>query len=173
MFECLMPALIMRSPEGSMLSQTYLQVVRRQIDYGAERNVPWGVSASAFNARDLTMTYQYSGFGIPGLGLKRGLSEDIVIAPYATALAAMIFPSAALQNFARLEQAGGRGAYGFYEALDYTSTRLPEGETVVAVRTYFAHHEGMTLVALSNVLDDGAIRRRFHAEPMVQATELL
>ena len=173
MFEYLMPDLVMHSPVGSLLSQTCELVVRRQIEYGAERHVPWGESESAYNARDLNLTYQYSSFGVPGLGLKRGLSEDIVIAPYATALAAMINPVAAMRNFARLEQAGGRGAYGFYEALDYTSTRLPEGETVAAVRTYFAHHEGMSLVALSNVLDDGAMRRRFHAEPMVQATELL
>jgi len=173
MFEYLMPALVMRSPAGSLLSQTCELVVRRQIEYGAERDVPWGESESAYNARDLNLTYQYSSFGVPGLGLKRGLSEDVVVAPYATALAAMIDPIAAGGNFVRLEQAGGRGAYGFYEALDYTSSRLPEGETVAVVRTYFAHHQGMSLVAIANVLDDGAMRSRFHAEPMVQATELL
>jgi cyclic beta-1,2-glucan synthetase len=173
MFEYLMPALVMRSPTASLLSQTCELVVSRQIEYGAERHVPWGESESAYNARDLNFTYQYSSFGVPGLGLKRGLSEDIVVAPYATALAAMINPSAAIQNFAKLEQAGGRGAYGFYEALDYTSTRLPEDETVAVVRTYFTHHQGMLLVAISNVVDDGAMRARFHAEPMVQATELL
>ena len=173
MFEYLMPALMMRSPEGSMLSETYRQVVRRQIEYGAERNVPWGVSESAFNARDLTMTYQYSGFGVPGLGLKRGLSEDIVISPYATALAAMIFPSAALNNFERISKAGGEGRYGFYESLDYTKTRVPEGRDVAVVHTYMAHHQGMSLVALANVLEDGVMRTRFHADPIVQATELL
>ncbi|HVS88329.1 MAG TPA: glucoamylase family protein [Candidatus Acidoferrum sp.] len=173
MFEYLMPALVMRSPAGSLLSQTYELVVRRQIEYGAERDVPWGVSESAYNARDLDLTYQYSSFGIPGLGLKRGLSEDIVIAPYATALAAMIDPVAAMENFARLEEAGGRGAYGFYEAIDYTSKRVPEGENAAVVCAYLAHHQGMSLVALANVLNDGAMRSRFHAEPMVQATELL
>ncbi|MGA3293525.1 MAG: glucoamylase family protein [Candidatus Acidiferrales bacterium] len=173
MFEYLMPALVMRSPATSLLSQTCELVVRRQIEYGAERHVPWGESESAYNARDLNRTYQYSSFGVPGLGLKRGLSEDVVVAPYATALAAMISPTAAVQNFARLERAGGGGAYGFYEALDYTSTRVPEGESVAIVRTYFAHHQGMSLVAISNVLDGGAMRNRFHAEPMVQATELL
>ncbi len=105
---------------------------------------PWGVSESAYNARDVNLNYQYSSFGVPGLGLKRGLSEDLVIAPYATALAAMIDPAAALENFRRLEEAGGSGAYGFYEALDYTSARLPEGKTVAIVRTYFAHHQGMS-----------------------------
>jgi cyclic beta-1,2-glucan synthetase len=173
MFEYLMPALVMRSPEGSLLSQTYELIVRRQIEYGEERGIPWGVSESAYNARDLNLNYQYSSFGVPGLGLKRGLSEDVVIAPYATALAAMIDPTSALQNFRRLEEAGGNGAYGFYEALDYTSTRLPEGETVAVVRTFLAHHQGMSLVAIANLLNDGAMRSRFHAEPMVQATELL
>ncbi|MGB6846109.1 MAG: glucoamylase family protein [Candidatus Acidiferrales bacterium] len=173
MFEYLMPVLVMRSPAGSLLSQTYELVVRRQIEYGAERGVPWGVSESAYNARDLDLTYQYSSFGVPGLGLKRGLSEDVVIAPYATALAAMIDPVSAMKNFGRLEAAGGSGAYGFYEALDYTSSRLPEGEKVAIVRTYFAHHQGMSLIAISNVLNNGAMRGRFHAEPMVQATELL
>ncbi len=173
MFEYLMPALVMRSPEGSLLSQTYELIVRRQIEYGAGRGIPWGVSESGYNARDLNLNYQYSSFGVPGLGLKRGLSEDIVIAPYATALAAMIDPAFALQNFRRLEQAGGSGAYGFYEALDYTSTRLPEGEIVAVVRAFLAHHQGMSLIAIANLLNDGAMRSRFHAEPMVQATELL
>ena len=173
MFEYLMPALVMRSPDGSMLSQTYRQIVRRQIDYGDERGVPWGVSESAFNARDLTLTYQYAGFGVPGLGLKRGLSEDFVISPYSTALAAMIFPSAALENFKQIAKAGGEGRYGFYEALDYTKTRLPEGKDVAVIHAFMAHHQGMSLVALANVLEDGVMRARFHADPIVQATELL
>ena len=173
MFEYLMPALVMRSPEGSLLGQTLELVVRRQAEYGIERGVPWGVSESAYNARDVDFTYQYSSFGVPGLGLKRGLSDDLVVAPYATALAAMINPVAALENFARLEQSGAAGTYGFYEALDYTSTRLPEGKDFALVRTYFAHHQAMTLIALANVLNDGAMRNRFHAAPIVQATELL
>ncbi len=173
MFEYLMPALVMRSPSGSLLSQTYEQVVLRQIEYGAERSVPWGISESAYNARDLDFTYQYSSFGVPGLGLKRGLSEDLVIAPYATALAAMVDPSAAVQNLARLAQAGAKGAYGFYEAVDYTSGRVPEGQDSEVVRAYMAHHQGMSLVAFANVLNNRAMQTRFHSEPIVQATELL
>ncbi|WHZ13657.1 MAG: Cyclic beta-1,2-glucan synthase [Nitrospira sp.] len=172
-FEYLMPALVMRFPAGSLLNRTYELIVRRQIQYGAERGVPWGVSESAYHARDLDLTYQYSSFGVPGLGLKRGLSEDIVVAPYAAALAAMIDPAAATQDFARLAEAGGRGAYGFYEALDYTGTRVPEGKSVAVVRAYMSHHQGMSLVAIANVLNDGVMRNRFHAEPMVRATELL
>ena len=173
MFEYLMPALVMRSPADSLLSQTYEHVVQRQIEYGDERGVPWGISESAYNARDLDFTYQYSSFGVPGLGLKRGLSEDLVIAPYATSLAAMVDPAGAVHNLVRLAEAGGRGAYGFYEALDYTSSRLPEGKNVAVIRAYMAHHQGMNVVASANVLNDGVMQARFHAEPMVQATELL
>ena len=173
MFEYLMPSLVMRAPAGSLLEQTHRLIVRRQITYGTELGMPWGISESAYNARDLELTYQYSNFGVPGLGLKRGLSENAVIAPYATALAAMVDPQAAVENFARLLNAGGRGPYGWYEALDYTPSRVPEGETVAIVRAYMAHHQGMALVALADALNDGAMRARFHAEPIIQATELL
>ena len=173
MFEYLMPALVMRSPANSLLTQTYEQIVFRQIEYGTERGVPWGISESAYNARDIDFTYQYSSFGVPGLGLKRGLIEDLVIAPYATALASMIEPSEAVKNFARLADAGGRGVYGFYEALDYTGSRLPEGKSVAVVKAYMAHHQGMSIVACADVLTDGATQNRFHVEPIVQATSLL
>ena len=173
MFEYLMPALVMHSPANSLLDHTYRLVVARQMSYAAELGVPWGISESAFNARDLALTYQYSSFGVPGLGLKRGLSEDVVVAPYATALAAMIQPQAAVRNFARLRSAGAAGQYGFREALDYTPRRLPEGASVAIVKSYMAHHQGMALVALGNVLNDGAMVERFHADPMVEATELL
>src|SRR5881296_3670027 len=173
MFEYLMPALVMPAPAGSLLEQTCRLAVARQITYGAERRVPWGVSESGYNARDLEMTYQYSNFGVPGLGLRRGLSEDVVIAPYATGLAAMIDPAVAIQNFRRLAAAGASGTYGFYEALDYTAPRLPEAAEVAVIRAYMAHHQGMVVVAIANVVHDGAMRARFHAEPIVQATELL
>jgi cyclic beta-1,2-glucan glucanotransferase len=173
MFEYLMPSLVMRAPAGSLIEQTSRLVVRRQIAHGAALDVPWGISESAYNVRDLEHTYQYSNFGIPGLGLKRGLSENAVVAPYATALAAMVDPGAAAQNFDRLAAIGARGRYGFYEALDYTRTRLPEGKDVAIVRAFLAHHQGMTVVAIANALLDGAMRSRFHAEPIVQATELL
>ncbi len=173
MFEYLMPSLVMRAPHGSLLQQTSRQLLRQQIRYGTLRDVPWGTSESAYNARDLEFTYQYSSFGIPGLGLKRGIGDSTVIAPYATALAAMVDPAAAAANFARLAKAGGRGRYGFYEALDYTAARLPEGADVAVVHAYMAHHHGMSIVAIADAIRDGAMRRRFHAEPMIQATELL
>jgi cyclic beta-1,2-glucan synthetase len=173
MFEYLMPNLVMRPPRGCLIDETNRNVVRRQKEYGAKRGLPWGVSESAYNARDLEFTYQYSSFGVPGLGLKRCLGDDAVIAPYATALAAMIAPDAAVRNFARLAAAGASGRYGWYEALDYTPTRLPENEKVAVVRCYMAHHQGMTLVALANRLHHGTMRARFHGEPIIQATELL
>jgi cyclic beta-1,2-glucan synthetase len=173
MFEYLMPLLVMRSPPGSLLQQTYRLVVRRQVSYGAEHAIPWGISESAYNVRDLDLTFQYSNFGVPGLGLERGLSEDLVVAPYASALAAMVDPVAAARNLAHLVEAGARGRYGFYEALDYTRSRVPDGAPVAIVRAYMAHHQGMTLVALANVLRDGVMRRYFHEQPIVRATDLL
>jgi cyclic beta-1,2-glucan synthetase len=173
MFEYLMPSLVMRAPDGSLLEDTSCLVVRRQIGFGTDHDVPWGVSESAYNMRDVEYTYQYSNFGIPGLGLKRGLDADLVIAPYATALAAMVDPGGAVRNLVRLAAAGGQGRYGFYEALDYTPARIPAGKAVAVVRAFMAHHQGMTVIAIADAVLDGIMRSRFHAEPIVQATELL
>ena len=173
MFEYLMPALMMRAPAGSLIGNTNRLVVARQIRYATTLGIPWGISESAFNARDLAQNYQYSSFGIPGLGLRRGLSEDLVIAPYATALAAMIAPVEAVRNFARLAAAGASDTYGFRETLDYTHRRVPEGQSVAIVNSYMAHHQGMTLVALDNVVNDNLMVTRFHADPIIEAAELL
>ena len=155
----------------------------RQIQYGRQRGVPWGISESAYNVRDRHDTYQYRAFGVPGLGFKRGLADDLVIAPYATALALPVAPRAALQNLARLTAAGAEGPFGYYESVDYTprlgpdppsqATRpagRPEG---VVVRTFMAHHQGMTLLAATNALLDNVMVDRFHADSHVRATELL
>ena len=173
MFEYLMPSLVMRAPAGSLLESTSRLVVRRQAAFGAEQGVPWGVSESAYNVRDAEYTYQYSNFGIPGLGLKRGLDADLVIAPYATALAAMVDPAAAVANLNALTGLGALGRHGFYEALDFTPDRVPAGQTVAIVRAFMAHHQGMTIVAVADAVLGGLMRARFHAEPIIQATELL
>lgn len=173
MFEYLMPSLVTFTPRYSLLDQTCRLVVLRQIAYGKERGVPWGVSESAFNTRDHLFTYQYSAFGVPGLGIKRGLGEELVIAPYATALAAMYWPHAAVENFAQLETFGALGPYGCYEALDFTPIRLAEGQTVAVVRCYMAHHQGMSLVAIANTVHDGVMRHRFHCSPLIQAADML
>jgi cyclic beta-1,2-glucan synthetase len=173
MFEYLMPALVMCPPAGSLLERTECRVVAAHIEYGDQHGLPWGISESAFNARDLEMTYQYSNFGVPGLGLKRGLIDDFVVAPYATALAAMAQPHAAIANFKRLDGAGAMGRFGYFDALDYTASRLPAGRTVAIVRNFMAHHQGMTIVALANSVFGGVMCNRFHAEPLVKAAELL
>lgn len=173
MFEYLMPSLVMRAPVGSLLEQTIRLIVAQQQAYGRSLGIPWGVSESAYNARDMEFTYQYSNFGVPGLGLKRGLSEDTVIAPYATGLAAMVDPLGARQNYAHLDEMGGSGRYGFYEALDFTRARMPGDKNVAVVRTFMAHHQGMTIVAIANTLHDGEMRTRLHREPMIRACELL
>ena len=173
MFEYLMPSLVMRAPAGSLLSETSRLVVARQEAYGNSLGIPWGISESAYNARDIEFTYQYSNFGVPGLGLKRGLSDNLVIAPYATGLATMVDPRAALRNYLRLAELGVLGRYGYYEALDFTRARLPDDEDVAIVRSFMAHHQGMTIVAIANTLHDGQMRARFHREPMIKASELL
>ncbi len=173
MFEYLMPLLAMRNYPATLLNETYRTIVDRQIEYGEERAVPWGISEAAYNVRDLHLNYQYGPFGVPGLGLKRGLIENLVVAPYATMLAAIVDPNAALKNLRRLQSEGALGPYGYYESIDFTPERLPEGQTSVLIRAFMAHHQGMSLVALANVLLDGLVVRRFHSDPSVQATELL
>ena len=173
MFEYLMPSLVMRAPATGLLDQTTRLIVQRHIEYGRQNGTPWGISESAFSARDIEFTYQYSNFGVPGLGLKRGLADNLVIAPYATGLAAMVAPRAAAANFNTLANEGARGAFGFYEALDYTSIRVRQGEKKSIVKAYFAHHQGMTIVAILNAVKNGEMRNHFHEEPIIRAAELL
>ncbi len=173
MFEYLMPLLVMPTYNNTLLDQTCRAVVRRQIAYGKQRGVPWGMSESGYNTVDLHMNYQYRAFGVPGLGLKRGLAEDLVIAPYASALALMVAPQAACRNLQQLAAEGREGAYGLYEAVDYTPSRLPPGATSATVRQFMAHHQGMSLLALAYVLLDKPMQRRFQADPMFRAAELL
>jgi cyclic beta-1,2-glucan synthetase len=173
MFEYLMPFLVMRSPPESILDSTYRSIVNRQIEYAKERRVPWGISEAAFAARDVHLTYQYQAFGVPGLGFERGLSEDLVIAPYATMLAAMVEPRKAIENLHQLSELGALGTFGFYESLDFTLTRRPETGELMLVMAFMAHHQAMSVVAVANVLFDGFARRLFHGVASVQAAELL
>ncbi len=173
MFEYLMPMLVMPTYEGTLLDQTGRAVVRRQINYGRQRGVPWGISESGYNMVDRGLNYQYRAFGVPGLGLKRGLAEDLVIAPYATALALMVAPEAACRNLERLAHDGREGVYGFFEAVDYTPSRLPPGANSVTVRQVMAHHAGMSLLSLAYLLLDKPMQRRFSADPAFRAIDLL
>lgn len=173
MFEYLMPNLVMPSYANTLLAQTGLAVVQAQIDYGEQHDVPWGISESGYNTVDAALNYQYRAFGVPGLGLKRGLTEDLVVAPYASALALMVRPDAACRNLQRLVQDGLLGACGLFEAIDYTPARLPRGQTGAVVRSYMAHHQGMSLLALTSVLLDEPMQKRFVSDPQFQATTLL
>ncbi|MBL6751098.1 MAG: cyclic beta 1-2 glucan synthetase [Nevskia sp.] len=173
MFEYLMPLLVMPSFEGTLLDQTYRAAVARQIAYGSQRSLPWGVSESGYNTVDASLNYQYHAFGVPGLGLKRGLAEDSVVAPYASALALMVAPEAACANLQRLASCGLEGEFGFYEAIDYTPARLPRGNSSAIVRSFMAHHQGMNLLSLAYLLLDRPMQRRFGSDPLFQATMLL
>ncbi len=174
MFEYFMPLLVMRAYPGTLLDETYRAVVERQMQYGAQRGVPWGISESAYNAQDLDRNYQYRAFGVPGLGLKRGLADDLVIAPYATMLAAPLVPLDVVRNLDRLGRQGAIGRYGFYEAIDYTPERNPpDAVPGVVLPTYMAHHLGMSLLALDNALHDFPMQQRFHADPRIQAADML
>ncbi len=173
MFEYLMPRLLLPGVPETLLDDSRRGAVARQIEYGRQCRTPWGISESAFSVVDAALNYQYQAFGVPGLGLKRGLAKDLVIAPYATALAVMIQPRSAIRNFRHLAAEGGEGAYGFYEAIDYTRDRLQPGQRRAVVKCFMAHHQGMSLTALCNRLLGEPMPRRFHAEPMVRAAELL
>ncbi len=173
MFEYLMPLLVMPTYENTLLDQSYKAAVFRQIEYGKKRGVPWGISESGYNTIDINLNYQYRAFGVPGLGLKRGLTDDLVIAPYASALALMVAPEEACLNLQRLAAEGFEARYGFYEAIDYTPSRLPRGQSSAVVRSFMAHHQGMSFLSLAYLLLDRPMQKRFEAEPVFQATMLL
>lgn len=171
MFEYLMPPLVMQTFPFTLLAQTHKGCVKRQIAYGTERGVPWGVSESAYAVRDRSHTYQYRGFGVPDLALKRGLSKELVVAPYATLLAMIVEPRQSLKNLATLEAEGALGPFGFRDSLDYTRPSPGSRKTIVC--TYMAHHIGMSIVALDNALNGQVWPRRFHTDPLVRSAELV
>jgi cellobiose phosphorylase len=173
MFEYLMPMLVMPSIEGTLLDETCHAAVARQIEYGQQLGVPWGVSESGYNTVDVQLNYQYRAFGVPGLGLKRGLGDDVVVAPYASTMALMVAPAAACANLERLAQEDRLGRFGFYEAIDYTPARLPHGQSAVVVRSFMAHHQGMSLLSLAHALLDQPMQKRFEADPQFRAGALL
>ena len=173
MFEYLLPQLFLPGYENTLLEQACQAAVSRQIEYGRERHVPWGISESCYNAVDMNQVYQYRAFGVPGLGFKAGLADDLVIAPYATALALTVVPREACRNLQTLSGSGFLGAYGLYEAIDYTSSRLLPGTSHAVVRCFMAHHQGMSLLAIAHAMLDRPIQRRFNSNPLVRTAELL
>ena len=173
MFEYLMPNLVMPTYENTLLWQTSRATVKRQIEYGGQRDTPWGISESGYNMVDASLNYQYRAFGVPGLGLTRGLEDNLVIAPYATVLALMVYPGKATDNLKRLEELGMQGEYGFYEAMDYTPSRVPRGKAFSIIQQYMVHHQGMSFLSLAWLLLDKPMQQRFTAELRFQATLLL
>jgi cyclic beta-1,2-glucan synthetase len=173
MFEYLMPLLVMPTYQNTLLDQTYHSIINAQIDYAKQRDVPWGISESGYNIVDASMNYQYRAFGVPGTGMKRGLADDLVIAPYATMLGLMVKPEAAIENLQRMADLGFMGKYGFYEAIDYTASRLPRGQNFAVIRSFMAHHQGMGFLAMSYLLHDRPMQRRFESDPLFQATMLV
>jgi len=173
MFEYLMPLLVMPAFPGSLLAQTARAAVQRQIAYVAARDMPWGISESGYNLTDAAQNYQYRAFGVPGLGLQRGLSQELVVAPYAAALALTVLPKTAAANLRAMAERGWLTGYGFYEAVDYTPARQRPGETCTIVRSYMSHHQGMSLLAFGHALLGRPLQRRFESHPPFQATLLL
>ncbi|MEW5827537.1 MAG: glucoamylase family protein [Chloroflexota bacterium] len=173
MFEYLMPALFLRSYRNTLLDQTCRAVIQRQIRYAREKGIPWGMSESSFYYMDAHQVYQYRAFGVPGLGYKRGLGDDLVVAPYASILALPFEPQAVSQNLERLRKLNAFGLYGLYESLDFTPERLGAGQEYGIIRSYMVHHQGMALLALGNFLSGNKMVRRFHADPRIKNVELL
>jgi len=173
MFEYLMPMLVMPTYENTLLDQTCKAVVQKQIDYGKKRNVPWGISESGYNMFDAALNYQYRAFGVPGLGFKRGLGEDLVVSPYSTIMSLMVSPEESYKNLQLLRENGFEGKYGFYEAIDYTTARLPRKKSHAVIQSFMAHHQGMSFLSLAYLLLDRPMQKRFEADVQVKTTLLL
>ncbi len=173
MFEYLMPLLFMKSIPETLMDHTYENVVKWQQEYGKKNGKPWGFSESAYYNLNLNMHYQYRAFGAPGLGLKRGLAEEYVVAPYASLLSLSVDPVSSIKNLKRIENKGGSGLYGFFDAIDFTPSRLNSGESYKVVKSYMVHHHGMGLIALENFLNNNVIQDYFHADPRIQGCELI
>ncbi|MDQ2691606.1 MAG: cellobiose phosphorylase, partial [Chloroflexota bacterium] len=173
MFEYLMPHLFMESYPNTLIDQSSRAAIEQHIKYGAENNIPWGTSEASYYNFDAAQVYQYQAFGVPSLGYKRGLSNDLVVAPYASLLALPFSPHEVMQNLSRLEELEMWGLYGFYESIDFTAERLKTGEEYAIIRSFMVHHQGMILLSLCNTLFDKRMIRRFHADPRIESVEML
>lgn len=173
MFEYLMPSLIMKNYEGTLWDMVYKSVIQAQKKYAKLRKIPWGISESAYYHFDSSMNYQYKAFGVPGIGLKRGLVDELVVSPYSTVMALPFDITGGIENLKELINLGMLSTYGFYEALDYTRERVPKGKFYSPVKCFMVHHQGMSLMALDNVLNNNILQKRFHRTPEVKAFNLL
>ncbi len=171
-FEYYMPFALMKTYKYSLVDETYAFVMKCQMKYLENRDMPWGISESAFNLYDLEYNYQYKAFGIPWLGLKRGLKEDLVISPYASILMLPKSPKRVVKNMHKLVEAGGYGQYGYYDAIDYTKDRIGQ-DTHVPVKTFMAHHQGLILLSINNVINNMIMQKRFHNNAEIDAIDIL
>ena len=172
-FEYLMPNINIPKYPGSIISESSLFLIMSQQEYAKKLKLPWGISESAFNLKDLNNNYQYKAFGIPWLGLKRGLADEFVIAPYASILAINDTPKNTIENLRNLEKEGMYNKYGFYESIDYTLTRLKKGQKSAVVKTYMAHHQGLILLSIDNLFNNNIMQNRFMENPEIKSVEIL
>jgi cyclic beta-1,2-glucan synthetase len=173
MFEYLMPPLFLRSYPGTLLSDSAIGAVQHQIAYGKSKAIPWGISESGFYRFDANQNYQYRAFGVPGLGFKRGLADDLVISPYSSLMAVSYNPHAVIHNIDQLIKYKMLGLYGVYEAIDFTLDRMHLDENEVIVSEYMAHHQGMIMMAMVNFFHDDIMVHRMHSDPRIQSVELI
>ena len=172
-FEYLMPDVNIPRYEGSLLDESCKFMIMSQKEYAKKLNIPWGISEAAFNVKDLKSNYQYKAFGIPWLGLKRGLGDELVVSGYGSVLAIGDLPKEEVQNLKRLEQEGMYNKYGFYESIDYTPERVEKGKTSSVVKTYMAHHQGLILLSINNLFNDKILQKRFMENPEMEAVSVL
>lgn len=172
-FEYLMPNLNIPKYEGSLLDESSKFLIMSQMEYAKRLNIPWGISEAAFNLRDFHSNYQYKAFGIPWLGLKRGLADELVVSSYGSILAISDVPKQEIENLKRLEQLGMYGKYGFYEAIDYTPERVGKGKKFSVVKTYMAHHQGLILLSINNLINQNILQKRFIQNPEIEAVSIL
>ncbi len=172
-FEYLMPNINIKRYKGSLLDESCKFMIMSQIKYANRLGIPWGISEAAFNLKDLNSNYQYKAFGVPWLGLKRGLADEMVVSSYGTILAINDLPKETIQNLKELENEGMYGKYGFYESIDYTPSRLPAGKTKAVVKTYMAHHQALILLSINNLINDNVLQKRFMQNPEIEAVKIL
>ena len=172
-FEYLMPNINIKRYEGSLLDESCKFMLMSQKEYTKKLGIPWGITESAFNLKDLNSNYQYKAFGIPWLGLKRGLADEMVVAPYGSILALIDEPKNVIENLKIIESQSMYGKYGFYESIDYTPSHLINGQKCAPVKTYMAHHQGLILLSINNFFNRNILQRRFFENPELKAIEIL
>ena len=168
-----MPNINIPKYKGSLLDESCKFMIMSQMEYAKKLQIPWGISEAAFNLKDLHSNYQYKAFGIPWLGLKRGLADEMVVSSYGSVLAITDYPKEVYQNLKKLEELGMYGKYGFYESIDFTPERIEKGKKASVVKTYMAHHQGLILLSINNLFNNNILQKRFIQNPEINAVNIL